>query len=72
MSSAHDIGFETVECESDAAGGGEAAEITQNPSAQSHRNTGQTFWQDFRTASNKISKPSNAQATAPANKKPRM
>ena len=33
MSSAHDIGFETVECESDAAGGGEAAEITQNPSA---------------------------------------
>ena len=72
MSSAHDIGFETVECESDAAGGGEAAEITQNPSAQSHRNTGQNFWQYFRNASNKISKPSNAQATAPANKKPRM
>ena len=29
MSSAHDIGFEIVECESDAAGGGEAAEIAQ-------------------------------------------
>ena len=50
----------------------EAREAAQNSSAQSHPNTEQNFWQYFRNATNKISKPSNAQATLPANKKPRM